>query len=214
MLKIILIFLTLGTITTAVLAADVFKCNVDGKIIYQQSPCTTSNGQRMDIQINDTGVKGLRESEQRALESINQRERIEAILNQQQTREEQGRPFKETEKNVSSALGAECTVSTFEPHDNAKVHAGVGLVVPGTNLVDVPVYNSTERCAQVLIQCAAGYGSIIVKPSDLIAYFADGQKKAGKGGFESFRLNSGESKTVFTCFGSQKSPIVKIEGQF
>ena len=86
-------------------------------------------------------------------------------------------------------------------------------MVPGTNLVDVDVYNSTERCAQVLIQCA-GYGSIIVKPSDLIAHFANGQKKAGKGGFESFRLNSGESKKVFTCFGSQKSPIVKIEGQF
>ena len=58
MLKTILIFLTLSTITTTVLAADVFKCNVDGKIIYQQSPCTTGSGQRMDIQINDTGVKG------------------------------------------------------------------------------------------------------------------------------------------------------------
>jgi len=160
MLKTILIFLTLSTITTTVLAADVFKCNVDGKIIYQQSPCTTGSGQRMDIQINDTGVKGLRESEQRALESIDQRERGEAILNQQQTRGEQRRPFKETEKNVSSALGAECTVSTFKPHDNTKVHAD-GSVVPGTNLVDVDVYNSTERCAQVLIQCA-GYGRALI----------------------------------------------------
>ena len=114
--------------------------------------------------------------------------------------------------SMSRIYAADCDVASFVPNDNQSVRAGVGTIIPRTNLANVPIYSSTERCAQILIQCK-GYGSTIVESDGLTAQFADGKEKKGTLSFDGFRLHGGESKTVYTCFGSSKAPIVSIKGR-
>lgn len=101
---------------------------------------------------------------------------------------------------------AECNVATYSPHDNQRIHGHVGTY-GGT------VFSSTERCAQILLKCN-GYGSDVISANELIATFADGNKRAGYGKFESFRLHGDESKIIYACFGSSEVPITNIEGEF
>lgn len=56
--------------------AEVFKCQVDGKTVYQQSPCAIDNqgneSGKIKVNTRDTGAGGIRESEFEVSKSLNE----------------------------------------------------------------------------------------------------------------------------------------------
>ena len=64
------IALTLS-LTASSAFAGAYKCQVDGKTVYQQLPCA---GQELVLNTKDTGNGGLRDSEYKALNDVYERE--------------------------------------------------------------------------------------------------------------------------------------------
>lgn len=114
---------------------------------------------------------------------------------------------------LSNAHAVNCTVTDFAEHTSEQTRAGTATLIPGTNLANVPIYTSTERCAQFVVSCD-GYGSTLLEPSDMVAGFANGSSGKGYGGFKTFRLSGGDTKQLYACFGSGSAPITSITGRF
>lgn len=80
------------SLTTSTVFAGAYKCQVDGKTVYQQLPCA---GQELVLNTKDTGNGGLRDSEYKALIDIHKREvaaadaRLDAIKQEQKILNEQ-----------------------------------------------------------------------------------------------------------------------------
>lgn len=66
------------------ISAEVFKCTTDGKIVYQQTPCSgqMNTEQPMKIDTRDTGNGGMRESEVAVLTELTTN--LDAIKKQRQ----------------------------------------------------------------------------------------------------------------------------------
>lgn len=71
-----LIVTALLTALSIPVSAEVFKCQVDGKTVYQQSPCAIDNqgneSGKMKVNTRDTGAGGIRESELEVSKSLNE----------------------------------------------------------------------------------------------------------------------------------------------
>lgn len=114
---------------------------------------------------------------------------------------------------ASIANATECQVLNFQTNDVPHSKAWGGSV-SSTGSVAINITNSIERCAQVRIGCK-GYGSQIIDADEMTASFADGKSRVGaRTAFESFRLEGGQSKTAYVCFGESDAPIVRINGRF
>jgi hypothetical protein len=112
-----------------------------------------------------------------------------------------------------SASAVTCTVTGFKPHDNLRVSGGTGPLTPGSSTVHIPISTTTERCAQVPIECEGPSGTLI-DAEDLTARFADGNERTARLGFKTGRIYGGEGRTLFTWFRSSRAPIVEIRGRF
>ena len=75
-----LIITSLLTALSLPVHAEVYKCQINGKIVYQQSPCPgqVDTAQPMKVNIRDTGNGGIRESEYTAVANIYAKEASEA----------------------------------------------------------------------------------------------------------------------------------------
>ena len=75
-----LIITSLLTVLSFPVHAEVYKCQVNGKVVYQQSPCPgqVDTAQPMKVDTHDTGNGGIRESEHAAVAKIYAREVAEA----------------------------------------------------------------------------------------------------------------------------------------
>ena len=71
-----LIVTALLTALSIPVSAEVFKCQVDGKTVYQQRPCAIDNqgneSGKMKVNTRDTGAGGIRESELEVSKSLNE----------------------------------------------------------------------------------------------------------------------------------------------
>lgn len=104
------VFLLNVIFLAAMANAQVFKCEVDGKTVYNQTPCG-AGGQEMRLKTQPAASPdaGLRESEIRMLEGIQAREREQEQRRQEELKADPKQRLNEVQAEAAAdARGREC----------------------------------------------------------------------------------------------------------
>lgn len=200
-------------LTSSAAHGQAFKC-VDpaGRITFSQTPCPFTPGTSTEVKLTPSSPSSLRSQTapisavQKGAKSSNSvQTKNEATTNISNQKTLSTFPNINQPKLAKGVPSNGCQVTNYSAADQTSTFA---QPLPGGDYMRVN--EVTERCANVEVTCGGG-GSRLVNSSKLIASFADGKSaRSTERQGEDKRVNSGESTSLFACFGTNGSSITKI----
>jgi len=122
-------------------------------------------------------------------------------------------------ENSANRVGTLCEITDFNPHAERRV-LGTTIRMKDDRYRDErdrnergrlgEIIEEVQQCTSVRIKCTE-FGSTLIEPQNVVAYFTNGGRVAGRtDSFSGFRINGGETRQVSVCFDAATSTIERM----